>query len=152
MKTGTDAVGLDHNPIIADTTAKVTMTPTEAIPGHITKTTDGITGVVHGTHTQVLIHIVLTATFHTTDHLHIGALQPTPETAADHIFVQPTNQLRKAHTNLHHNPKDHKVKHILKGIQELQKMTVKWTFTVQMTIPVIQKRTQTISTSLALSQ
>ena len=40
MKTGTDAVGLDHNPIIADTTAKVTMPVTEAVPGHTTGTTD----------------------------------------------------------------------------------------------------------------
>ena len=47
MKTGTDTVGLDHNPIITDTTAKVAMIPTEAIPGHTTGTTDDITGVVH---------------------------------------------------------------------------------------------------------
>ena len=52
MKTGTDAVALDHNPILADTTAKVTMTLTEAIPGHITRTTGDITGVLHDTHTQ----------------------------------------------------------------------------------------------------
>ena len=51
MKTGTDTVGLDHNPIIADTTEKVTMTPAEAIPGHTTGTTDNITGVVHAAHT-----------------------------------------------------------------------------------------------------
>ena len=120
MKTGTDAVGLDHNPIIADTTAKVTMTPTEAVPGHTTGTTDDITGVVHNAHTQVLIHIFLTVTLHTTDHLHIGALQFPPETTVDHALDQPTNHLRKAHTNLIHNPEDHKVKHILKGIQELQ--------------------------------
>ena len=40
MKTGTDAVGLDYNPILTDTTAKVTMTLTEAVPGHITGTTE----------------------------------------------------------------------------------------------------------------
>ena len=62
MKTGTDAVGLDHNPIITDTTAKVTMTPTEAIPGHTTGTSDDITGVVHDVHTQVLTHIIFTTT------------------------------------------------------------------------------------------
>ena len=46
MKTGTDAVGPDHNPIIEDTTAKVNMTPTEAIPGHTTRTTDDIIGII----------------------------------------------------------------------------------------------------------
>ena len=101
--TGTDAIGLDHNPIITDTTAKVTMTPTEAVPGHTTGTTDDITGVVHDAHTQVLIHIIFATTLHTADHLHIGALQLTPETAADHTLDQPTNQLRKASTNLYHN-------------------------------------------------
>ena len=63
-KTGTDAVGLDHNPIITDTTAKVTLTPTDVIPGHTTGTTDDITGVVHDVHTPVLIHILI-ATLHT---------------------------------------------------------------------------------------
>ena len=120
MKTGTDTVGLGHNPIIADYTSKVAMIPTEAIPGHTTGTTDNITGVVHNAHTQVLIHIVLTMTLHTADHLHIGALQLTPENTADYALNQPINQLRKAHTNLLHNPEDHKVKHIPKGIQELQ--------------------------------
>ena len=95
MKTGTDAIGLDHNPIITDTTAKVAMAPTEAIPGHTTGTTDDITGVVHDAHTQVLIHIILTTTLNTADHLHIGTLQLTPETAVDHAINQPTNQLRR---------------------------------------------------------
>ena len=65
---------------------------------------------------QVLIHIFLTMSLHIIDHLHIGALQLTAETAVDHAFDKPTNQLRKADTNLHHNPEDHKVKHIPKGI------------------------------------
>ena len=119
MKTGTDAVGLDHNPIITDTTAKATMIPTEAIPGHTKGTTHNNTGVVHDAHTQVCIHIIFIATLHTADHLHIGALQLAPETAADHTLQQPTNQLRKACTNLCHIQEDHRVKHILKGIQEL---------------------------------
>ena len=70
-QTGTEPVGLDHNPIIADATAKVAMTPTEVIQGHITGTTDDMTGVVHDAHTQVLIHIILIVTFHTTGHFHI---------------------------------------------------------------------------------
>ena len=47
------------------------MTPTEAIPGHITGTTDNVTGVVHDAHTGVLTHIILATTPHTTDHLHM---------------------------------------------------------------------------------
>ena len=85
-----------------DTTAKVTMIPTETIPGHTTGTIDNIIGVVHNTHIQVLIHTILTKTLHTADHLHIGALQLTPETEANHTLNLPTNQLRKAHTNLLH--------------------------------------------------
>ena len=92
-KTGTDAVGLDHNPIIADTTAPVNMTSAEAVPGQITETTENITGVVYDTHTQVLIHIILAMTLHTADHLHTGGHQLTPETAADHNLNQSTNQL-----------------------------------------------------------
>ena len=95
------------------------MTLTEVIPGHITGTTEDITGVVHDAHTHILIHIVLTVTLHTTDHLHTGTHQLTPETAADHTLNQPINQLRKPCINLHHIPEDHKVKHIPKGIQEL---------------------------------
>ena len=96
------------------------MTPTEVIPGHTTRTTDDITGVVHNVCTQVLIHIAPTMTLHTADHPHTGALQLTPETTADHALNQLTDQLGKASTNLHHNPEDHKIKHILKGSQELQ--------------------------------
>ena len=40
MKSGTDAVGLGYNPILTDTTAEATVTPTEAIPGHTTGTAD----------------------------------------------------------------------------------------------------------------
>ena len=43
MTTGTDAVGLDHIPILADITTKVAMTHTEAVPGHTTEITDDIT-------------------------------------------------------------------------------------------------------------
>ena len=83
---------------------------------HTTGTTEDITGIVYGAHTQVLIHIILIMTLHTADHLHIGALQLTQETTADHALDQATNQTRKPRTNLHYNPEDHKVKHMLKGI------------------------------------
>ena len=96
------------------------MTPTEAIQGHTIGTTDDITGVIYDDHTQVLIHIILTMTLHTADHLHTGAHQLTQEIAADHTLDQPTGQLRKPHTNLHQNPEEHKVRHIQKGIQESQ--------------------------------
>ena len=96
------------------------MIPTEAVLGHTTGTTDDVIRVVHNAHIQVLIHIIVSMTLHTADHLHIGALQLTPETVQDHALDPPTNQLRKAHTNLLHNPEDYKVKHTPKGIQELQ--------------------------------
>ena len=128
MKIGTDIGGLDHNPILTDITVKVTMTPIKTTPGHTTGITDAITGVVHAMHTQVLIHIFLAATLHTADHLHIGALQLTPENTADHALNQPTNPPRKPHTNPLCIPEDHKVKYILKGIQELQQMTPQMDF------------------------
>ena len=96
------------------------MIPTEAIPGHTTWITDNITGVIQNTYTQTLTHTILTVTHHITDHLHIEDLQLTPEMAADHALDQPTNPPRMPHTILHHIPADHKVKHIPKGIQELQ--------------------------------
>ena len=120
MKTGTDTVSQDHNPIFTDIAANVIMLPTEAIPGHTTGITDDITGVVHDTHTQILTHIILTMTLHIADHLHIKVLQLTPEFTADHTPDQPTNPPRKPHTNPCHIPEDYKVKHIPKGIQELQ--------------------------------
>ena len=120
MKTGTDAVSLDLNPMLANITAKVAITPTEAIPGHTTGIIDNITGVVHNAHTQPLTHIILAMTLHITDHLHIEALQLTPEITADHALDQLTNLPRKLCTDLHHIPADHKAKHIPKGTQKLQ--------------------------------
>ena len=115
MKTDTDAISLDLNPILTDITAKVIMTPTEAIPGHTTGITDDITGVVHNAHIQPLTHIILTMTIHITDHLHIEALQLTPEITTDHALDQPTKPPRKPCTDLHHIPADHMTKHTPKG-------------------------------------
>ena len=120
MMTGIDAVGLDLNTILTDITAKVIMTPTEAVPGHTTWIPDDITGVVHDAHTHTHTHNVLTMTLHIADHLHIEALQCTLEITGDHTLNQPTNPPRKPHTDLCHVPGDHKAKHIPKGIQELQ--------------------------------
>ena len=55
MKKGTDAVDPDHIHIITDTTAKVTIIPTEAILGHTIRTIDDITEVIHDAHTQIHI-------------------------------------------------------------------------------------------------
>ena len=96
------------------------MIPTEAIPGPTTGMTDAITGVVHDAHTQVLIHIILTATLNIADHLDIEALQLTPEIAADHTPDQHTNPPGKDLTNHCHIHRNHKAKCIPKGIQELQ--------------------------------
>ena len=54
-KTDTNTVDPDHNHIIKDTTAKVTIIPTEAILGHAIGTADDITGVIHYPHSQTLI-------------------------------------------------------------------------------------------------
>ena len=66
-----------HNLIIKDTTAKTAMTPREAILGPTIGTTNDNTGVIHDAHTQAHIHIILTMTLHTADHLHTGAHQLT---------------------------------------------------------------------------
>ena len=114
--TGRDAVDPDHDHIIKDTTAKVIITPTEAILGHSVGTTDKITGVIHDAYTQVPIHTILIMTLHIKDHHHTGAHQPTKETAAAHILNQPTSQLRKLCIKLHHIPEDPKVIHTQKEI------------------------------------
>ena len=92
MKSGTDAVGIGHNPILTDTTAEAAMTPTEAIPGQTTGTADAITGVLPGTPAQMPIHIALAMTPYIGDHPHTEALQLTLETAADHNLDQHINQ------------------------------------------------------------
>ena len=69
-KTGTNAVDPDHNHIIENTAAKITINPTEAILGHSKGTADDITGVIHNAHTQMLISTILTAILHIKSHLH----------------------------------------------------------------------------------
>ena len=150
MKGWTDTVGPGHNLIIKYITTKTAMTK-EAILGPTIGTTNDITRIIHDTHTQVLIHIILAMTLHTTDYPHTGTHQLTQEIAKDYTLGQPTGQPRKPRTNLHQSPEDHKVRHLQKGIQESKLMTHTWTFTLQMTIQVIQKRTQTIYTGRAIS-
>ena len=101
-----DAVGLDCNPILADTTSKAAMNPTETFPGHATGTADTIIGVLSSAYTQMPIHIILTMTPHIRDYLHTEALQLTLETTANPDLNQHTNQLRKLHTKIHHDPED----------------------------------------------
>ena len=120
MKTSTDVVGLDHNPILTDTTAEATVTPTEAIPGDTTGTADAITGVLPSTHTQMPIHIALAMTPHFRDHPCTDTLQPTLETAADHDLNQHIHQPRRPHTKIHLNPGNPKVIHTLREIPESQ--------------------------------
>ena len=120
MKTGANIVDPDHNHIIEDTTAKVTITHTEAILGHTILTADDITGVIHDSHTQTLIYTILTMTLHIEGHLHTGAHQLIHKIAADHALDQPTGQLRKPCIRIHHIPEDPKVICTLKEIQESQ--------------------------------
>ena len=136
----TDAVGLDHNPILAYCSQHCH----DSYRGHSRtqhRTTDDIIRVIHDAHTQVInIHII---SHHDTPHCRSSS-QRSSGIAAEHPLDQPTGQLRKPHTNLPQSPEDCKVNHIQKGIQELQYMIHKWTFTAWMTISVILKRTQTI--------
>ena len=62
------------------------MIPTEAIPDHTTGATDDIIAVVHDAYIQVLIHIILAMTLHTTDHLHTVDHKLTQEITADYTL------------------------------------------------------------------
>ena len=116
--TDTDAVGLDPNPILTDTTATVTMIPTEDAPGHIIRTTDNITGVLHDAHTQMLISTILTMTLHIEGHLLIDGHWLIHEIEDDHTLDQPTGQLRKPHIRIHHIPEDPSVICAIKELPE----------------------------------
>ena len=120
METGTNAADRDHNHIIKDTTAKVTIIPTKAVLGHTIGTADIITGIIHDTHTQMLISTILAMILHIEGHLQTEAHQLTHKITADHTLNQPTGQLRRHHTSLHHIPEDPKVIHMLEEIQESQ--------------------------------
>ena len=114
--TDTDGVGLDHNPILTDTAATVTMIPTEAAPGHITGTPGDITGVFHNVYTLECIHTILTTTLHIDGHLYTRTHQHPHEIAADHALNWPTGQLRKPHIRIHHIQEDPMVIHALNEI------------------------------------
>ena len=114
MKSGTEAVGLGHNPILTYTTTKATVTPTETILGHTTGTADAITGVLPSIHTQMLIHIALTMTPRIGDYPCTEAFQLTLETAADHDLNQHINHPRGPCTKILHNPGNPTVLHTLR--------------------------------------
>ena len=118
MKTGIDAAGLGHNPILTDIIAEAALTPTQAIPGHTTGTADTSTEAPHDAHTPM--PITLTMTLQIEDYLPMGALQVTLEAAADHNLDQQSNQLRKPCINLHPIPADHKENCITEEIPESQ--------------------------------
>ena len=120
MKSGTDAVGLDHNLILTYARAEATMTPMEAIPGHTMETEDVITGVLPGDHAQINIHITLTITPHIGDHLHTEVLQLTLESTADHELDQHINQPRRPHRTIHHYPGNPTVIQTLRQTPESQ--------------------------------
>ena len=106
----------DHNLILADIIAEASMTPTETIPGHATRTVNAITGVLPNTQTPMPIHITSAKTPHIEDHPCMEALQLTLETTADHD----TNQPERPHTNIHHDPGPPAVTHTLRETPELQ--------------------------------
>ena len=114
MKTGTNVVDADHNHIIKDTTAKVTINPTEVILGNNIGTADNITGVIHNALIQTLTSTILTMILYIEGHLYTEAHQLTHKITADQSLNQPTGQLSKPHIRIHHIPEN------LKEIQESQ--------------------------------
>ena len=118
MKADTDAVGPDHNLILADTIAEADITPIETIPGHATGPVDVITEVLPSTHTPMPIHIALARTPHIEDHPHTVALQLTLETTEDHACNQHMNQLRKSHIRIYPIPEDPMEIYTIREIQE----------------------------------
>ena len=115
---GTEAVDLDHNHTTEDTTAKVTINPSEHILGHTTETTGDITGVVHTDSIQKLIHIALAMTPCIEDPPLIEAHQLNHEIIVDHALGQPIGQLREPHIKIHPIPEDPMEIHIIREIQE----------------------------------
>ena len=115
---GTEAADLDNNHTTNDTTAKVTINPSEHILGHTTETTGDIRGVVHTDRIQTLVHTTLAATLHIKDPPLIEAHQPIHKIIVDHTLGQPIGQLRKPHIKIHPIPEDPVEKHTIRGIQE----------------------------------
>ena len=103
-------------PIHIDTTATVTMIPTETTPGHIMDTIDIIIAILHDALTPVLI--IPAVTPHIADCLHTRAHQLTLGTTASHDPIQHTNQVRKPCINHQHIPAELKTNHMIKEIQE----------------------------------
>ena len=116
--TNTDAIGLGHNHILADTaaTATATMIPSEDAPAHIVGTAENITGVLHNA--QMHISTILTMTVYIESHLLTEAPWLTCMITADHALNQPTGWLRKPCIRIHHIPGNPMVIHALKEIQE----------------------------------
>ena len=116
----TDAVGLDHSPIITRYHSKSCQNSYKSHSRlHHRDTRQHHRSSSWHPHLSIYTH----HSQHSTPHCrssHIGAFQLTPETAADHTLNQSTNLLRKPHINLLHNAEDHKVQHTPKGNQELQ--------------------------------
>ena len=98
--TDTDVVGLGHNPILTDTTATVTMIPTEDAAGHIIGTADNITGVLHNTHTQMLISTNLTMI---TPHSRSSSHRSSLPYSQDHSRSCSSSAYRPARKTLHQN-------------------------------------------------
>ena len=95
METDTGITGPDHSHIPAGTKVTVRITHTEAAPDHVT---DALTGALHVTTTQALI--IITATHHTGNHLHIEAPSLILEITADPGHVPHTNQVKLPLLNL----------------------------------------------------
>ena len=116
---GTEAVDLDHNPTTKDTTANMTINPSEHFLGHTTETTGDLTGVVHADCIQTLLHTTLTVTPHIKDPPLIEAHQTIHKITADRARGQPIGQLRKPHIRIYPIPEDPTKMHTIRENQEL---------------------------------
>ena len=93
-RTGTCTADQGHSPILADIAVTVAMIHTDAIPGHIIETIDVTIGVLHNVH-HSSTYCIPAMIPHSIDHLLTGAHQLTLRTAADHVPIQHTNQVRQ---------------------------------------------------------
>ena len=130
LQIGTEAADLDHNHTTEDTTAKVTINPSEHVLGYTRETTGDISGVVHADSIQTLIHTALNMTPCTKAPPLIEVHQAIHDITADHTLSLPIGQLRKPHIRIHPIPEDPMEIHTIRGIQESPQMIDKWTSTV----------------------
>ena len=123
MRTRTGKAIQCLNHIFTDTTAPVTMIPTEVIPDYDKGIIAIITGVGHVTqipHTgDIAIDLTMTLHIdHAAGHPHTEAHHTTPEIEACHAHIHHTNPCNKTHIGHTHTPVDNEANHITRRTPE----------------------------------